>query len=236
MSSSTKVPPTEARRFNFDNDFQVEDERMRAEMARQQEPADQPVYTPPPSFSEEEIQNASRTALEQGIQQGREEARQMVENALAAVIENAVSQMESLLNAEQARVDLVQKIALNTTIATIKKIWPSILQQLGLPLIESTLRQSMDYNPEEPRLVVRVHDSLLDAVVQRLPQIQAQQAFAGKVIVLADVNVISGDCKIEWADGGMERLSRTLSQQLDNALERLISNLNSSQNVDPERN
>ena len=239
MNSSTK-PPQPARKFNFDTDFQAEDERLRTEMLRQQELENFPEEVEPvvvaPSFSEDEMQQACRTALEQGIQQGRQEAQQMVESAVLSVLERTLSQMELLLNAEQQRLELAQMIALNTTIATIKKIWPNILQQLGLPLIESTLRQSMEYNPEEPRIVVRVHDSLLDAVVQRLPQLQQQQAFAGKVIVLSDAGVIAGDCKIEWADGGLERLSRTLSQQLDSALERLLSALKTSQNVDPERN
>ena len=239
MNSSTK-PPNEARRFNFDMDFKVEDERMRAEMSRQRETSqhveDQQPYAPPPTFSEEELQQACRDALEKGIQQGRDESRQTVETVMVAIIERAVAQLDMLLAAEQQRIEMSQKIALNATIATIKKIWPGILQKLGMELIESTLRQGMEYNNEEPRIVVRVHDSLLDEVVRRLPQLQSQEAFAGKVIVLADAGVIAGDCKVEWADGGLERISRTLSQQLDNALERLLSTLNSPQNVDPERN
>lgn len=240
MNSSTK-PPTvnQARKFNFDMDFKIEDERMRAEIKRQHETElhaeEEHVYVAP-SFSEAELQQACRDALEQGIQQGRDEAKQTIDTVLLTMTDRLIKQIEVLLTGEQERIELAQRIALNTTVATIKKIWPSILQQLGLPLLESTLRQAMEYNNEEPRIVVRVHDTLLDAVVQRLPQLQEQQAFAGKVIVLADAGVIAGDCKIEWADGGLERISRTLSQQLDSALERLLSTLNSSQNVDPERN
>lgn len=239
MNSFTKPPVAQqTRKFGFDMDFKAEDDRMRAERRQQDmEPApDSFAHPVAPSFSEDELQQACRDAMEQGIQRGRAESAQAVETVLASMTGQFVAQTTALLEAEQSRTAMAQEIALGTTIATIKKVWPDILRQLGLPLIESTLRQSMDYNPEEPRLVVRVHDTLLDAVVKNLPQLQAQQAFAGKVIVIADAGVIAGDCKIEWADGGLERISRTLSQQLDEAWERLLSTLHSSQNIDPERN
>lgn len=239
MNSSTKPPISQTRKFQFDNDFEVENERMKLEALRRQEQEETfeetEVFVPAPVFSEEELQQACRDALEQGIQQGREEAKHSVENILTSLTGNALVQLENLVSTEHERNQLAEKIALHTTIATIKKIWPSILKQFGLSLVEDTIRQSMEYNNEEQRIVIRVHDTMLDAVIKSLPQLQEQAAFAGKVIVIADQGVIAGDCKIEWADGGMERLSRTLSQQLDTALERLLSTLNSSQNADPER-
>jgi flagellar assembly protein FliH len=57
----------------------------------------------------------------------------------------------------------------------------------------------------EPRLVVRVHEDQFDAVNERVQEIATQRAYAGKVIVLADPDTVPGDCRVEWADGGIER-------------------------------
>mgnify|MGYP000884286531 FL=1 len=120
---------------------------------------------------------------------------------------------------------MAQETALRVAVASLKKFWPQIVQNTGLDVLEKTLREALSNNSTETRMVVRVHDSILDAVIQRLPQIKEQEAFNGKIVVLADANVALGDGKIEWADGGLETLGRGLSQKLDEALERLVATL-----------
>ena len=235
MSSSTN-PPGKTRKFQFGVDFDLEEQRV--EEVQHPEPDDiMPVHAAPsPQFSEEEIEEARKEAFQAGIDQGFAQAVQASNAQLTQVIDQAMNQMEILLEGETKRLMHAREIALRTTVATIKKIWPAVLQQYGLSLVEATIRQSMESNSEETRIVVRVHDTILDDVVNHLPQLQQQQAFAGKIIVLADPTVQAGDCKIEWADGGLERLSRAISSQVDDALERILANLSHySQDTDTER-
>jgi len=242
MNSSTKPPlstPNSARKFQFDVDFEKEENRMRAESSRHHEQAPPPVVeeqviVPARIFSEDEANTLRDEAMQSGLRQGRMESLKEIEQSLVLLVNTMNDKLEELLAADYKRLLMTQEIAVRATVLTIKKIWPQILQKFSLELVESTIRQSMDYNSEEQRIVVRVHDTMLDEVVKRLPKLQEQQAFAGKVIVIADQSVVAGDCKIEWADGGLERLSRTLSQQLDAALERILSSLSTS-NTDPER-
>jgi flagellar assembly protein FliH len=243
MNSSTKPPlnaASPARKFQFDVDFEQEEERMRIESLRQHEKVlkteEQNHYVPPQVFSEEEVTVIRDESLQNGIRQGRMESLQEIEQSIAVLSSAIVDKLNELLAGETQREMMAQEIAVKATLVTIKKVWPQVLNKCGLEFVETTIRQSMDNNSEEPRIVVRVHDTMLDAVVKRLPQLQDQQAFAGKVIVISDQTVIAGDCKIEWADGGLDRLSRTLSQQLDAALDRILSSLSSlSKNTDPER-
>jgi flagellar assembly protein FliH len=243
MNSSIKPPATNnitgARKFQFDTDFKQEEDRMRIESMRQHEQQIQPEespHTPAQVFSEDEVNQLRDETLQNGLRQGRMEALQEVEQSIAVLSAAIIDKLGDLLARELLREKMAQDIAVKTTLVTIKKIWPQILDKLGFELVENTIRQSMQYNPEESRIVVRVHDKMLDPIVKRLPQLQDQQAFAGKVIVIADPNVIAGDCRIEWADGGLDRLSRTLSQQMDAALDRILSSLSTStQNADPER-
>jgi flagellar assembly protein FliH len=234
MNSFTKPPG--AKKFQFNNDFEEDGKRHEQEMhAHEEEIFEEPEIVAP-VFSEEEIELARKEGVQHGFDQGLSEAKNSIQNTLIAVIDNAVGGLQALLAAEEQRTAMAQEIAITTTIGTIKKVWPHVLQQLGPSFIEATIRQSMDYNPEEPRIVVRVHDTMLETVVKSLPQLQEQQAFAGKVIVVADDSVIAGDCKVEWADGGLERVSRVLSKQIDEALDRTLSSISKpSQNTDAER-
>ncbi|MDB5477862.1 MAG: putative Flagellar biosynthesis protein [Alphaproteobacteria bacterium] len=233
MNSSTN-PPSSTRKYQFDTDFDAEEERRLIEaLAHQEQEAHQYDASQHAAqhYSGQELEQARGEAFQAGFENGLKEATQAIENTLNSAINALIVNISGLLEGEEARWKMTQETALRTTMATIKKIWPAIVKKLGQDAVEATLRQSMDYNPEETRIVVRVHDTILDAIVQRLPQLKEQHAFAGKVIIIADEKVQAGDCKIEWADGGLERLSRTLSANLDDAMDRILANISSHMDI-----
>lgn len=219
MTSSTN-PPSSIKKFQFETDFEQEEELHRQDALRGHEPA-----AVAPTFSEADLERASNEAFQKGYILAQDESKQALENALVGLTERLLFGLGHLLEQEEARLLQAREIALRVAFAGIKKFWPQLLRAHSAELVEEILRQSMEMNPEEKRIVVRVHDTLLDHVVTRLPQLKEAQAFQGKVIVLSDDVVLPGDCKIEWADGGMERLSRTMSAQLDHALDRLLAGL-----------
>ncbi len=72
----------------------------------------------------------------------------------------------------------------------------------------------------EPRVVVRLHDSLLDPLRERLEPVTAAAGYDGRIVLLADPGLAVGDCRVEWADGGIERDSERLWREVEAALAR----------------
>lgn len=236
MNSSIK-PPENIKKFQFDVDFELEDERLRLEMLKQAELQRQAELNAPPPliYNENDIEAAKHEAFQRGQEQGLEDAKKAVETVLVSLVERTLQAAQILLQNEAEREKLLCETALRTTATTIKKFWPQILQTNALETLEKTLRETIANNPDETRMVLRVHDTLLDEVIKRLPQIKEQEAFNGKLIVIADETIHPGDCKIEWADGGLERLGNTLSQRLDDAMTRIIATLNANKDSNSER-
>jgi flagellar assembly protein FliH len=56
-----------------------------------------------------------------------------------------------------------------------------------------------------PHVVVRVDETTYEAAQTRLKDIAHMQGFDGRLVVLAEPTLAPGDCRIEWADGGMTR-------------------------------
>jgi flagellar assembly protein FliH len=56
-----------------------------------------------------------------------------------------------------------------------------------------------------PHIVVRVNDALLAVAKQRLGDAARARGFEGRLVVIAEPDVALGDCRIEWADGGVTR-------------------------------
>ena len=54
-----------------------------------------------------------------------------------------------------------------------------------------------------PHLVVRISDGLYEAARERIEMLAKQSGFSGRLVLLADPEIAGGDCKIEWADGGV---------------------------------
>ena len=54
-----------------------------------------------------------------------------------------------------------------------------------------------------PHLVVRINDSLYEAAREQIERLAKQSGFEGRLVILAEPEIETGDCRIEWADGGV---------------------------------
>jgi len=56
-----------------------------------------------------------------------------------------------------------------------------------------------------PHVAMRVNDALYKEASETLAGIAREHGFEGRLVVLADPSIAPGDCRIEWADGGVVR-------------------------------
>ena len=64
-----------------------------------------------------------------------------------------------------------------------------------------------------PHVVVRVSDKIYDAAREKMEEISRQTGFEGRLVMLGEPEIAEGDCRIEWADGGVIR-DRAAAQSL----------------------
>ena len=48
-----------------------------------------------------------------------------------------------------------------------------------------------------------INDALYDEARSRIEQLAKQNGFEGRLVILSDPDIQAGDCKLEWADGGV---------------------------------
>jgi flagellar assembly protein FliH len=70
--------------------------------------------------------------------------------------------------------------------------------------------------------VVRVNDSLHEVARARLDEIARARGFEGRLMVVAEPEIAVGDCKIEWADGGVVRNAAKTDLAIGNAIGRYL--------------
>ncbi|MGH6893753.1 MAG: hypothetical protein ACREEP_16005 [Dongiaceae bacterium] len=218
------------RKFLFDNDF-GEAPQSAAGAVRDAKGAlggasKTPAVQPPPMFTEAELQGACDVARRQGEEAGAARGRteavaafdKQVANALSAIAQQTAAIAKSVA-AEATAAGQSTDLAL----AIVKKLHPALIERQGLVEIEAVLGQCLESLKQEPRLVAYVHSTQLDGLQERLGQLSANSGFEGRVVLIGEDEMGQSDCRVEWADGGVEREVGRIWRTIEEALTRYVA-------------
>ncbi len=197
-----------ARKFLFEKSFDDATEIHRAKV-----PERKPVTLKP-----EQIDELKQQSYEEGMLAGQKAAAEDSYNRLNILLEKvdgAMAQLaESLQSIHESRVQDTRC----TVLAIAKKILSDFVARNGVQEITAVLDEAIADMIHEPRLVVRLSESEFDEVNAKIQDISKQKAYAGHIVVLADADIIAGDCRVEWADGGVERTTKDIWTKVETTL------------------
>ena len=74
-----------------------------------------------------------------------------------------------------------------------------------------------------PHVVVRIAEPIYQSAHKRLDEIARLHGFEGRLVVLAEPGMAAGDCRIEWADGGLARDRAATEQAIGEAVTRYLA-------------
>lgn len=212
MSLSTNTGPDKGQgpgKFLFDVSFDGGDDPY----AALRNPAEAKV-----NMKVSEFEAAKAQAYADGVNAGKAEAASSQQAQLNALMEMLGTRLQSLATdaaASNAARDETMALAIK---AVAYKLLPAYAAQNGLTEIENIVTKTLADLRDEPRLVVRVAEMHVDTCAQRLPELAKTRAFPGQLIILADATLGPSDCRLEWADGGLERLENNLWTEIERAL------------------
>lgn len=201
-------------KFLFETSFEAED--LGASGA---EPLRKP---PPPKFSEADLEQARVEGHAAGKSVGAQEAMQTIEQQISQATNAISTEMNALSEAQIKSNERHGREALEVALSVVRKLFPRLADMNGLAEIEAVVRDCLERLRNEPRIVIRICDSLLDPVEARLGELAVQAGFEGKIVYLSQDGLNPGDVRVEWADGGAERDSEQLWREIDQITARII--------------
>ncbi len=182
-----------ARKFMFDLSFDNASVVHRA-------PERKPVLMKP-----DQIDALKKDSHDEGFLAGKKEGLDQQTAALIALLSAVEQNIATLVACMDAMAKDQEAHTRCLALAIAKKVLPAFTAQQGLQEIEALVNATLHEMEREPRLVVRVEESQFDALNEKIQALAAQRAYGGKIVIIADAAVASGDCRIEWADGGVAR-------------------------------
>jgi flagellar assembly protein FliH len=191
------------RKFLFDTEFDAEPE------------AEPDAPPPEPTFSEAELVAARAEGAKDGKAQALAEAAKSDDRRAAEALEAIGRAMAGLAGAQARAFEETRQGAIAIAAAIATKIAPEIARRGADESIAAMLGERLPDLLDEPRLVIRLEPARIDAIKDRIDAIAHQCGYAGKVIFLADDALDAPDCRIEWADGGVERAVARVAGEID---------------------
>jgi flagellar assembly protein FliH len=191
-------------KFLFDNDFAA------AERGK-------PAVTPA------EVTAKLTEAEARGYRNGISAAKAEAEARAAATLERIAAALDKLnrgLNAIEARLEIE---AVDVAVAVAKKLAPELIANQPFAEISALATNCFRQLVAAPHVVVRVNDTLQQSAREQLDAIRDASGFAGRLVVLAEPDIAPGDCRIEWADGGVKRERAATEAAIDEAVARYVA-------------
>ena len=146
---------------------------------------------------------AEARAYRDGFDAAQREAKAESDRRAALALEEigiAVQAIASRFSGIEARMETE---AVDVAVAVARKLCSELIAGEPLGEITGLVRDCFSHLVSTPHLVVRINESLYEAARERIERLAKRSGFEGRLVILAEPEIPTGDCKIEWADGGV---------------------------------
>jgi flagellar assembly protein FliH len=141
----------------------------------------------------------------EGHRKGMNAAEGKIEGRATGALERiaqAIATMAQGLSAIEARLEAE---SVEVAVAVARKLAPELIAAEPMGEIAALASSCFHQLIAAPHVVVRVAEQIYEIAQPRLEQIAQLHGFQGRLVVLAEPGMALGDCRIEWADGGLSR-------------------------------
>jgi flagellar assembly protein FliH len=198
-------------KFLFDVDFSAPDKK--------EKPAT-------PAEIAAKIAESEARAYRAGYDAAQREAKVESDRRAALALEEiaiAIKGIAARINGIENRMETE---AVDVAVAVARKLCAELIAREPLGEITALVSDCFSHLVSTPHLVVRINDSLYEGARTRIELLAAQAGFEGRLVILAEPAIATGDCRIEWADGGVVLDSAAIEAKISELVGRYLASRN----------
>ncbi len=184
-------------RFLFDNDF------LAPSLPEEVEEPTEPMIT----VAEHEtlLAQAREEGRREGVHEGQKSAEAETGRKMLAVSERIATTAQSLIERIDHDMASHRAEAAKLALTIARKLAPALIEREPLVEITALLDACMGELRTAPHLAIRVAEDQAASLDGKMKEIARQKGFEGRLVVMGEPDMATGDCRVEWADGGIER-------------------------------
>jgi flagellar assembly protein FliH len=145
------------------------------------------------------------------------------EQRAAVALERIAACLEGLAGGLAAVETRLETETVEVAVAVAKKLAPELIAREPFAEIAALATNCFRHLVAAPHVVVRINDQMHEGARERLERTTHASGFDGRLVVLAEPDIAQGDCRIEWADGGIKRDRAATAAAIDEAVARYVA-------------
>jgi flagellar assembly protein FliH len=169
------------------------------------------------------IAEAETSAHRRGYAEAQADAKLETERRVADAMERIAANLDEANRALKAVEARLECEAVEVAVAVARKLSPALIAREPFAEISALASECFRELVSSPHVAVRVNDALYAEAREKLESIARAKNFGGRLVVLAEPDIAVGDCRIEWADGGINRDSTAADVAIGAAVTDYIS-------------
>jgi flagellar assembly protein FliH len=166
---------------------------------------------------------AEAAAHRRGYAEAQSDAGVEAERHIAEAMERIAVHLGQAIDTLRAIETRLECEAVEVAVAVARKLAPALIAREPFAEISSLASDCFRELVASPHIAVRVNDALYAVAREKLDDIAGARSFAGRLVVLAESDIAVGDCRIEWADGGINRDTAAADAAISEAVAAYIS-------------
>ncbi len=151
----------------------------------------------------QQLADAEARAYRAGYEAARHEAKAESDRRAALALEEIGISIRAIAGRFSTIEERMETEAVDVALSVARKLCAEMIAAEPLTEVMALVSDCFRHLTSTPHIVVRINDALYDAARVQIEQLAKRNGFEGKLVILAEPDIASGDCKIEWADGGV---------------------------------
>src|SRR6267154_2474678 len=176
-----------------------------------------------PSEIAQKIASAEARAYRDGYEAAQREARAESDRRTALALEEIGIAIKGIVARFSGIETRMETEAVDVAVAVARKLCSELISREPLGEITALVSDCFSHLVSTPHLVVRINDTLYEPARERIERLAKQSGFEGRLVILAEPEIASGDCRIEWADGGVVLDRATIEAKISELVGRYMA-------------
>jgi flagellar assembly protein FliH len=151
----------------------------------------------------QKVAAAEARAYRDGYDAAQREAKVESDRRMALALEEIQIAMQGIVTRFAGVERRMETEAVDVAVAAARKLCGQLIAAEPLGEITGLVSDCFSQLVSTPHLVVRINASLYEAAREKIERQAVQSGFQGRLVILAEPEIATGDCRIEWADGGV---------------------------------
>jgi flagellar assembly protein FliH len=176
-----------------------------------------------PSEIVQKIASAEARAYRDGYEAAQREARAESERRTALALEEIGIGIKGIAARFSGIEGRMETEAVDVAVAVARKLCSALIAAEPLGEVTGLVGDCFSQLVSTPHLVIRINDALYEVAREQIERLAKQSGFEGRLVILAAPEIETGDCKIEWADGGVVLERAAIEARIDELVGRYIA-------------